>query len=263
MKILTKGQILASALIAVVVLAAPARAEDLQPMKEGEVAFVSGGIGLDERTELLARQKNYDLSIWSVNKIRKLVMPSMLVVDDKDGKELLSLNDSGPLFLLQLPKGDYTIRATYNDKEEQQKVSIQNGRKTVAFVWDDGMKLGSHKAAKEHAVKHEMKKSEPAEAKPVAEKKAKAHVEKAKKEAKPDKAKAEKSGKAAPKEEKVKEAAPEKDTTVKEPEKKKDEAPAKESVKEPERKMEKTEPTILDDDKAAKQPLFVPPIEKP
>ena len=48
-----------------VLLSLPSHAEEsaIQPQTQGEVTFVTGGVGIDERNELDATRANYNLSL--------------------------------------------------------------------------------------------------------------------------------------------------------------------------------------------------------
>jgi len=127
--------------LAVVVLAGfavPAMADSVnaQPMQEGNVTYISGGIGLDERKALLSSAKNYNLEITNANKAGQFAADTNLVITSKNGREMINIVGVGPLFYASLPIGEYIIQETNGDQHEVRNVKISARKPTdIHMIW--------------------------------------------------------------------------------------------------------------------------------
>lgn len=104
--------------------------------QQGEVQFVTGGVGDDERNAMEQMQKDFNLHIMSSNKDGAFVDNRSLVVLDKHKKEVLN-TQAGPLFYATLPAGKYTVISTNKDGVEQKK-TVTISKKSparISFVW--------------------------------------------------------------------------------------------------------------------------------
>lgn len=201
-------------------LAVPAVAQDAlqdlpEVMRQGDVTYMTGGVGLEERDAMKTVAKDYNLYISNANKYGKFTADVTVVIKDKNGKEVFTSNEVGPLLYVKLPAGSYTIEAKSGDEGMTRKVSVGEKKGTnVHFVWKNAEGGGPSERA--------YKKS----AKPVDEKKAE------KKTMKTKKAKTKKSSEAPVKEEAKKEKAASKDHSEKKEEMKKEADEKKEESKE-------------------------------
>jgi hypothetical protein len=110
-----------------------------QPVQEGNVMFISGGIGDDERQALEASAKNYNLEITSTDKTGHFMADTNFQITDPNGREIIHIDDAGPLFYAKLPPGAYTIQATNGDRHWKREVKISNGKPTgIHVVWEEG-----------------------------------------------------------------------------------------------------------------------------
>lgn len=111
-----RNQILWTALGCSAVLSQPAAAaEPIAPMRVvqvGEVQYISGGTTRAERRELEARTPDFRLQVSFLAK-----QPERVVVKlkrrDEAGKPL-DLTAAGPLMLVNMPSGRYTLTAILN-----------------------------------------------------------------------------------------------------------------------------------------------------
>jgi len=95
-----------------------------QPMHEGSVAYISGGIGSDEQKALEASAGNYNLEITNANKAGQFTTDTNLVITSKNGREMIRVDNTGPLFYAKLPSGEYVIRAANGGQHEVRDVKI-------------------------------------------------------------------------------------------------------------------------------------------
>ena len=110
--------------------------ESPQVQTFGEVAYVSGGIGLEERARLrsLAVDDNLALS-FSLQNGHYLGAAEVSIKDDR-GKELIEAASDGPLFFAKLPAGRYVVEATAMGKTITRAVNVASkGQTQIFFSW--------------------------------------------------------------------------------------------------------------------------------
>ncbi len=116
-------------------IAFPALAEDLQPVQSGNVTYISGGVGSDERNALQAAKKDYNLHIMNSAASGEFTTDDTLSITG-NGQTLVTASNVGPLFYAKLPPGTYTVTATIADRQKQQKITVSAGKPAnVHFVW--------------------------------------------------------------------------------------------------------------------------------
>lgn len=112
------------------------------------IAYISGGVGIDERSTLrtMAKKDNLELSFALQDK-DYLGGAKVLIKDDKD-QVVLEATADGPLLYTKLPEGAYTIMATANGKTLIRKIRIPDkGERMVYFAWKEANpQIASHRA---------------------------------------------------------------------------------------------------------------------
>jgi len=110
----------------------------------GGVVFMSGGIGETERQEMLARETEFDLTIWAALKGScAFVVPERLWIDDAKGKAVFEIEPEGPITYLHLGPGRYRVNASYSGVTATQAVTIPVvGRRNVYFYWSSAEDVG-------------------------------------------------------------------------------------------------------------------------
>ena len=79
-------------ILSCVLLSLPSLAEEsaIQPQTQGDVTFVTGGVGIDERNELDATRANYNLSLlFSVQGTGNYLSDVKIRISDLKGKIFL------------------------------------------------------------------------------------------------------------------------------------------------------------------------------
>jgi len=114
-------------LFAAILFSFNAQAQDLspQPQTMKGVTFVSGGIGDEERQEMLTIKKEYNLHLTFVDKGTGAYMADVRVkvLDAKDTTILDSVS-VGPFFYAKLIPGKYRVTASFNGQEQTQPTVI-------------------------------------------------------------------------------------------------------------------------------------------
>ena len=114
-------------LFAAILFSFNAQAQDLspQPQTMKGVTFVSGGIGDEERQEMLTIKKDYNLHLTFVDKGTGAYMAGVMVkVLDTKGTTILDSVSVGPFFYAKLIPGKYRVTASFNGQEQTQPTVI-------------------------------------------------------------------------------------------------------------------------------------------
>jgi len=133
-----------STLIAVtmVVFAAPALAANSnllslpQPVNDGNVNYITGGIGDAERQDLEAQAKNFNLLITDANKKGQYVVDNNFTITRKNGRDVVNIDNAGPLLYAKLPPGQYKITAMNGNQREVENIKISANREDhLHLIW--------------------------------------------------------------------------------------------------------------------------------
>lgn len=107
----------------------------------GTTQFISGGIGVDECSALRAEACHWPLQLMfsevqTGTTVGAWVSDVDVKITDKDGNAVLSIITEGPLLLVKLPAGSYTLTANYQGKVAKRTLTIREGRsETVSVHW--------------------------------------------------------------------------------------------------------------------------------
>jgi hypothetical protein len=131
--------ILVTAFMTVAMVSSMSSAQDTSSyIKKGsteDVAYASGGIGIEERQVMDRMAKDFNLKLVFTVSSGAYLSDIMVVIQDDEGKTLVHTASNGPWFLVKLAKGQYTITVGNVDQQKTQKVSVGEGLQTVVFDW--------------------------------------------------------------------------------------------------------------------------------
>ncbi|QNP50092.1 peptidase associated/transthyretin-like domain-containing protein [Diaphorobacter aerolatus] len=127
-----------SAVLCPVSLCAAQAQSGIPPMvkTEGSVQYACGGIGSDESTAMRGAMKEYPLSLLFSQKSGEYLASVDVEITGKGGSDNTDarFKAQGPVCLLKLPAGQYTVKATAPEKESQSRnVTVGNEGKTLDF----------------------------------------------------------------------------------------------------------------------------------
>ena len=137
-KILFPAAVLAAAFAVPVTAATMMQSAALpQPKTEGAITYLSGGIGKPESTAMKAEARHYPLSmVFSANKDNEYLADVHVTIKDHTGKDVLSTVAEGPIMLVKLPAGRYTVIADANGKSFKRSVNVrEKGERQLSFHW--------------------------------------------------------------------------------------------------------------------------------
>jgi hypothetical protein len=102
--------------------------------QQGDVSFVSGGVGLDESTALRRARRQWPLSLLFTGPQSAYVANVKVQITGANNASVLDTTSHGPYMLVRLPPGRYTVNATYSDVTRRQTVNVRgNGSAHATF----------------------------------------------------------------------------------------------------------------------------------
>jgi hypothetical protein len=106
----------------------------LPPMQtQGDVSYACGGIGSSASQAMLAARKDHRLSLLFATAGGEYMASVNLSIKDAGGAVVLSVPSTGPICLIDLKPGRYTVEAQARDKTKSQVVSVDAGSKSIDF----------------------------------------------------------------------------------------------------------------------------------
>lgn len=104
----------------------------IPPMKDaGSVRYVCGGIGSDESTAMRAAMKSHPLSLLFSRPGGAYLADVQVAI--KGDNTALNLKADGPVCLIDLPAGKYSIQAASGGATRSEAVTLGSSPKTVDF----------------------------------------------------------------------------------------------------------------------------------
>jgi hypothetical protein len=108
----------------------------LQPKHYGNIPYISGGIGLDEREALNSLAAGYDLKLMFAVSAGNYLADVRVEIRDASGQLLLDAVSEGPWFFTHLPPGHYNVSVSLAGSVQRQDVHVSGrGRSQLNFFW--------------------------------------------------------------------------------------------------------------------------------
>lgn len=101
----------------------------------GAVGYLTGGIGSDEMERMKAREGEFNLKLVFTLVEGNYVSDVAVVIKDKAGNPALVLFSPGPLVLAKLPRGAYSVEATYGNNTQTRRVDVSDRLRTEYVRW--------------------------------------------------------------------------------------------------------------------------------
>ena len=119
---------------ALTLVQAQAQAESGVPAlrSEGPVRYACGGIGVDESTAMRAATKSHPLSLLFA-RADGAYLADVTVTLTRSGGAPVNLRAGGPVCLIDLPAGNYTVEAVADSMRKRQTVTVGGAPKTLDF----------------------------------------------------------------------------------------------------------------------------------
>lgn len=108
-----------------------------QELHQGDLTFVTGGVGLDESQALRAAAPHWPLAMRFTGSGSDYLADVHVQIADAKGNAVLQADSRGPYMLVKLRPGHYTVKATYEDHEETRSVTLRRGsHEKLDFSWN-------------------------------------------------------------------------------------------------------------------------------
>jgi hypothetical protein len=119
-------------------------AEPLQVVKQGNVSYVSGGIGDQSQSRMSSLARDFNLELTLADRQGDYLGGADVAVHDASGRSVLHTESQGPLFLARLTPGKYTVTVSEAGHEQKRSVAVpQHGRAAIVFSMADGARSAS------------------------------------------------------------------------------------------------------------------------
>lgn len=131
------SSVLGTAAVVLSAMATPLPAQNLPaipaPQTQGSATFSCGGIGEASSKAMLAARKDYPLSLLFATASGEYMPLVNLAIKDAKGVSVLTVPSTGPICLIKLPDGSYTVEAQAMGKAKSQGVAVGGGPKAIDF----------------------------------------------------------------------------------------------------------------------------------
>lgn len=102
----------------------------------GEVPFLTGGVGLEERDALRAKSGEYNLKLGFARTDGAYLGAVNVGITDSRGRQVLSTETDGPWILAKVRPGRYHVKATANERTVSRDVTVSGrGQKSLTLFW--------------------------------------------------------------------------------------------------------------------------------
>lgn len=132
----TSAMFMSSAVMAYTFESAPAGGVVHQ--QQGEVQFITGGIGDEETAALEGARDSYNVHIMNSRSDGAFAGDIATSIYDRKGNQVLAV-DAGPLLYTSLPKGKYTVVAEYEGVQQKKPLSVTSSTKSkdIHLTWSN------------------------------------------------------------------------------------------------------------------------------
>jgi hypothetical protein len=120
-----------------------AQAQDLdggglpQELHQGDLTFITGGVGLDESQALRQAAPHWPLAMRFTGSGSDYLADVHVQVTDGKGATILQADSRGPYMLVRLRPGHYTVQASYEGHAQTRALTIKRGaHEKLDFSWN-------------------------------------------------------------------------------------------------------------------------------
>jgi hypothetical protein len=107
-----------------------------QIQQQGDVSFVSGGVGQDESKALQRAEHHWPLALRFTGRGGEFLADVRVQIANGHGDNLLEATSRGPYMLVKLPPGHYTVHASHAGVEKTSAVTVgEGGSAHASFNW--------------------------------------------------------------------------------------------------------------------------------
>lgn len=103
-----------------------AQTQEVEQQSQPQTEMVSGGIGDSGMDTIATTQKNYNLKLIFSEPDGEYLADISAVIHDKKGNTVLDTHSVGPIVLVKLKPGTYTLSSTSGKETRTSKVVVHN-----------------------------------------------------------------------------------------------------------------------------------------
>jgi hypothetical protein len=134
-----KTSIRSLALIFGLLLGSSVWAQIPQTQSSQGIAYITGGVGEEESTAILAEAKQWPL-LLELSQLENgrgvWIFGSQIKILNTKNAVIFDAKADGPYMLINLTAGDYTIQASYQGVEQKKAISIKSGAvQKISIFW--------------------------------------------------------------------------------------------------------------------------------
>lgn len=107
----------------------------LQAQQQGNVTFISGGAGDEDRDALKQVENQYNLRLLFAARNGDYLAGVAVTLSDMRGNAVLDTIADGPLFYARVPPGRYRLTVSNQGQSQSRDISIGNGAVRQDFYW--------------------------------------------------------------------------------------------------------------------------------
>ncbi len=109
----------------------------VQPQTQGDVTFMTGGVGIEERDTLNATRPDYNFSLlFYIQGTGKYLSDVAVRITDLAGNVFLETVSDGPELFAKLPSGRYIVTVAFYGTTYHKIVSVGRRRNvSLSFTW--------------------------------------------------------------------------------------------------------------------------------
>jgi hypothetical protein len=94
--------------------------------KPVELPVYSGGVGDDDMDYIKSVEHQYNLKLVFTEASGTFLADLPVDINDKSGKTVVNTTTKGPILLVNLPAGIYTVKVADGDVKQQQKLTVSD-----------------------------------------------------------------------------------------------------------------------------------------
>jgi len=111
-----------------------AQTQEAEQQVQPQAEMVSGGIGDTGMDTIATTQKNYNLKLIFAEPNGEYLADISAVMHDKKGNTVLDANSVGPIVLVKLKPGTYTLSSTAGKETKTSKVIVHNTGLSTYYI---------------------------------------------------------------------------------------------------------------------------------
>ena len=108
---------------------------------EGKTAhgypYLAGGVSSNEREIFVERGRDFNLKLSFADRRGPYIADVEVVIEAATGGQIIRMETDGPLFFIQLPDGNYAVKATFNRETKRVNVKLLKDKAVhYTLLWD-------------------------------------------------------------------------------------------------------------------------------